>query len=415
MAFSAVTGQNEQQGFLKVLQQAIAHPQSLRELISPFVKQDPDGCIPHLIQVFDTTEMAAKRAIADVFLGELRPRAPQALLPYLSQENVDRYYWAAEVLGELMLEQALPLLMKGLDGNHKSVVIASVKGVARFRTEEAFGALIRFFSTCRDEVFLAASLRFLVPLKDDLVPRLLPKFSAQDRFRKAWLLKYLAETGALQALNLFATMLKQEPNDFGLFCIEGLGNIGTPEAAQILGGQLSNPEWFIRKRLVVALGRCSCPLVIPFLISALVDESVQVRASAIESLSQVGHFDIPLMVKELEQSPKRECRIGLIRALGSIKDRAVLQPLLKTLADRTTLFVSLDVLGDLGFAEAADSLVPFLQDPEWFNRLNAIEALGKLPLTQLKHLVEPCRDDPNDMVRHAVSRIFSRSEEAEGG
>ncbi|HNV71844.1 MAG TPA: HEAT repeat domain-containing protein, partial [Candidatus Ozemobacteraceae bacterium] len=219
------------------------------------------------------------------------------------------------------------------------------------------------------------------------------------------------EAGSPQTLNLFSTTLKKEPNDFGLFCIEGLGNIGSPEAAQIIGTELKNPEWFIRKRLVVALGRCNCPGAVPFLIDALADESVQVRASAIEGLSQVGCHDIPLMIRELEKTSSRERRIGLIRALGTMKDRAVLAPLIKTLADRTTLFVSLDVLGDLGFPEAAESLIPFLRDSEWFNRLNAIEALGKLPLPHLKQMVEPCREDANDMVRHAVARILSRSEE----
>ncbi|HNV71264.1 MAG TPA: HEAT repeat domain-containing protein, partial [Candidatus Ozemobacteraceae bacterium] len=183
---------NASTAFLQVLQQAIAHPQSLRAMIEPYLVQDADGCIPHLIQVFDTTEMAAKRAIADVFLGSLRAKAAEALLPYLGQTNVDRYFWAAEVLGEMLEARALPFLIKGLAGTHKSVVIASVKGVARFRSEESFSALIKFFNSCRDEVFLSASLRFLVPLKDDLVPRLLPTFSAQDRFRKAWLLKYFA-------------------------------------------------------------------------------------------------------------------------------------------------------------------------------------------------------------------------------
>ncbi len=400
--------------FLQVLQQAIAHPQSLLTMVEPFLARDADSCIPHLIQVFDTTEMAAKRAIADVFLGPLRARAAGSLLPYLSQGNVDRYFWAAEVLGEMLEPQALPLLIKGLSGTHKSVVIASVKGVARYRTEDAFASLIKFFSTCRDEVFLSASLRFLVPLKEDLVPRLLPTFSAQDRFRKAWLLKYFAETGASQALQLFSTTLKKEPNDFGLFCIEGLGNIGSSEAAQIIGKELDNPEWFIRKRLVVALGRCGCPDSVPYLISALADESVQVRASAIEGLSQVGRHDIPRMVKELESTTSRERRIGLIRALGAMKDRSVLTPIIKTLTDRSTLFVSLDVLGDLGFPEAADSLTPFLRDPEWFNRLNAIEALGKLPLPNLKTIVESCREDANDMVRNAVARILSRTEEHDG-
>lgn len=394
--------------FAEVLAQGIAHPQTLKETVLPFLQQNPDGYIPSLLEVFDTTEMAAKRSVADIFVGPLRDRAASILLPQLVIAKPDRFYWSAEVLGELQDERVIPSLIAGLAAGDKSVVLASVKGLAKFPREDTTQALIQFFLTCPDEVFLSMSLRFLVPLHQEMVPRLLPKYAGLDKFRRAWLLKYLALTGNPQAQDLFSSVLVRDPLDFGLFCIDGLGRIGSAAAIKILGETLKNPEWFVRKRVAVGLGLCASRESVPYLIQALEDESGQVRASAIESLSQVGKLDVPLLIKELGQARKRDTKVGLIRALGTIKDPQVVAPLLQTLNDRTTLFIALDVLGDLGFPQAAEALKPFLKDKEWFNRLNVLEALGKLNIPELKHLAEECREDSNDMVRNAAARILSR-------
>jgi HEAT repeat protein len=93
--------------------------------------------------------------------------------------------------------------------------------------------------------------------------------------------------------------------------------------------------------------------------------------------------------------------------MGQLKNSKFIEPLVKALQDRNTLFFTVDALGDLGFAEAQTPLKRLLKDDLWFNRLNALEALSKLPIDNLFALAREALKDENDMVRNAASRIIA--------
>ncbi|MEW6711502.1 MAG: HEAT repeat domain-containing protein, partial [Candidatus Riflebacteria bacterium] len=56
---------------------------------------------------------------------------------------------------------------------------------------------------------------------------------------------------------------------------------------------------------------------------------------------------------------------------------------------------------------AEPSLRKLLKDSEWFNRLNALEALAKLNLENIVQIAQECVQDENDMVRNSASRILA--------
>ena len=233
----------------------------------------------------------------------------------------------------------------------------------------------------------------------------LPSLSGE---RRAWVVKFLAEAGYPPALEVFRRTLVGDPLDLGHFAISGLGKIGSAQAVAVLVEHgMGQKEWFLRKRTVDALGQCRVPEAVAPLIEALTDGSVQVRTAAVESLSKVGHLALEQLISSLQKAGQ-ERKIGLIRTLGQIRDKRNVEPLVRTLQDRSTLFFSLDAIGDLGFVEASSALVPFLKDGEWFNRLNALEALAKMNASGLRDLAHDCLDDPNDMVRNAAQRILSK-------
>jgi len=245
-------------------------------------------------------------------------------------------------------------------------------------------------------------------LADRLAPHLLARLDSLATDRRAWVIKYLAEAGFTAALEVFRKSLIDRPLDLGPFAITGLGKIGTVEAVgTLVKNGMKQSEWFLRKRTVDALGQCCVQEAIQPLIEALTDGSVQVRTAAVESLSKVGHLDLSLLIAALQKGGQ-DSKIGLIRALGQIRDKRNVEPLVKTLQDRTTLFFSLDAIGDLGFVEASPALIPFLKDGEWFNRLNALEALAKINAPGLRDLAHDCLEDANDMVRNAAQRILSQ-------
>ncbi|MDD3146372.1 MAG: hypothetical protein PHD82_03635, partial [Candidatus Riflebacteria bacterium] len=142
------------------------------------------------------------------------------------------------------------------------------------------------------------------------------------------------------------------------------------------------------------------------LLEMLDDESVQVRAAAVESLSKVGSLQPDLLVQKLDKAGKRS-KINLIRAMGQLKNEKFVKPLVEVLKDRDTLFFSIDAIGDLGFPQAEFSLRRLLKDEIWFNRLNALEALAKLQISELGQIAQEAILDENDMVRNAAGRILA--------
>lgn len=392
--------------FLETLERAAVQPETFGEKIGGVIEKGPEIYIPHLIKVFDGHEVGLKGLVAGLFKGRLKGVAADALIPLLQGDNDERFSWSAAILSDLREVRAIPGLTRGLTTGKKAIISASLKGLAQFPNREALQALIDFILKSPDWIYFSGAIRYLVPKAAEAVPVFLELFPKLGNDRQAWALKFLAETGDERALELFETVLAREPLKLGLFCIHGLGKIGNAEAVKKLSDNMNHEEWFIRKRVAESLGNSKCKECLPPLIKALTDVSVQVRAAAVESLSKVGGLDLDVLVKEMEKG-SHDLRVGLIKVAGQIRDPRLVNPLVRTLTDRTTLFFSIDALGDMGFPQAAPALEPFVHDAEWFNRLNALEALGKLHLPNIRDIAEKCLEDSNDMVRNAATRILA--------
>ncbi|HOY67077.1 MAG TPA: HEAT repeat domain-containing protein [Candidatus Ozemobacteraceae bacterium] len=403
--------QSNGRALAELLEKAYATPATFADQVLPRIRQNVPEAVPVLLSAFDGSNAVAKGLVADLFRGPLKEFAPGALLGQLDERHPDRFIQAAQILADLRHAPAVEPLIRALSARAIPVAVASLKALMTFATPAAFQALTELLLTCPDEVKLAAAERVLAPAADILSPELLKRYDALDTARKAWILKFLAEAGAVQALPRFVAALEQDPLGVGLYGVKGLGCVGTAEAIAVLDKHLAHPEWFLRKRIVEALGQAKAPNAVASLVRALADPSVQVRSGAIEALSKVGHLDIPLLIDRLEKGD-RDLKVHLIRVMGQVRDRRLLEPMVRTLADRSMLVFSLDALGDLGFAEAAGPIERFLTDKEWFNRLNAIEALGKLPLPNLYAIAERLLEDENDMVRNSARRIMAKTARA---
>jgi len=393
--------------FAELLEDAFGNPETFAQKVLPAIKAGPDANISTLVKVFDSSDVVAKNLVADLFRGPLKDSCIRYLLPELSPAHSERFLWASIILADNQIPEALPGLIKILGGAPAPVVLAALKAISRYDRPEAKDAIVEFYLSSGDEVQLSSSIRIISSIAPYMVPKMIERFPRLDKSRKAWVLKFLAEIGSELALGVFADALSRDPCELGVFCIKGLGKIGSAAAVQALVTQLGNKEWFIRKKVVEALGQTHSQTALLPLIGALLDPSVQVRAFAVESLTKVGKLEPALMVDAIGKADHNQ-KVGLIRAMGQIKERVFLEPLVKTLEDRSLLFFALDSLGDLGFPEAEHALEPFLKDSEWFNRLNALESLAKLHASNLLSWAKNCVEDPNDMVRHAAARIISR-------
>jgi HEAT repeat protein len=371
------------------------------------VRQDPRGAAVAFFEILDRPEGVGRERAISWLRNSLPDFVRGNPTGFLDPEIGPRFLAMAPIAAEGKWPEAIPRLIVALGVKDGRLTLAAVRALAEFAQPEAIEALARFLLTHTDEQHLSNALRWLVPRSEQLIPLLLKEFPRVPLDRQAWILKYLAETDSPLPLEVYSRILATRPRELGLFCIQGLGKMGGPKAAAVLIQHLDHPEWFLRKRLVEALGRTKCPESIPPLIRALTDDSVLVRAAAIESLSRVGSCRPAALIEALP-SASHVSKVGLIRAMGQMRDPLFLESLVSTLGDRSTLFFSIDALGELGCKEAGPKLQPLLRDEEWFNRLNTLEALAKLAVDNVSTLAQSMVQDENDMVRHAAERILSQ-------
>lgn len=393
--------------FDALLETALDKADSFFEVIQPALQPVSDAKLDSLAKVLANGDVLAKKLVARLFTEQLKETGACYLSAKLDVKRPAFFAEAATILGILKYEPALETLKTGLTIKNPELILPSVRAIALLPASRPVDdVLVNFYLTFPDETKISQSIRYLLPRHETLVHAMLEKYRSLDADRRMWVLKFLSETANPESLKLFNEEFAAEPLERGLYCVKGLGRIGSEQAVEILKKHINSSEWFLRKRIVEALGATGKGGAVEPLLAMLDDDSVQVRAAAVESLSKVGSLQPDLLIKKLEKAG-RTVRINLFRAMGQLKDERFVKPLVEALKDRDTLFFSIDAIGDLGFAQAEFPLRRLLKDEIWFNRLNALEALTKLQIPELGQIALEATQDDNDMVRNAASRILA--------
>ena len=399
---------NNNSDFANRLEKAFNNPENFLENMAGEIDHFDEAKLKTLVNVLSEGGTVERNLVSELCVKKLDDPGLEFLAGQLDEKKTGAFIQIAEILGQRNYTQALGRLWKPITDNNSSLIMPVIKAVSKFKQSiEVDKLLLEFYLTHEDESRLFSCIRFLLPRQESIVHKMLERYRSLNSDRKMWALKLLAETGNPEALKLFADELDHVPLERGLYCISGLGRIKNPASVKILLKHIKNPEWFLRKRIIEALGQTGQPQAVDAVIEMLEDPSVQVRAAAVESLSKVGHLKPELIIDKLKNS-SGDLKINLIRAIGQLKSEKFVEPLIRQLEDKKTLFFTVDALGDLGSLKAETPLKKLLLDKEWFNRLNALEALAKLPLNnKMVEIARGLSDDPNDMVRTSAARIIS--------
>jgi HEAT repeat protein len=110
------------------------------------------------------------------------------------------------------------------------------------------------------------------------------------------------------------------------------------------------------------------------------DPGVQTRAA--RALATMGPEAVDTLIRALE-TDDRDLRLGIIEAMGEIRDPSVMDDLLPLLHDRSNevRWAAALALGQLGDPKAIPLLVRSLRDPDRYVRYGAAIALGQLGWT----------------------------------
>lgn len=113
---------------------------------------------------------------------------------------------------------------------------------------------------------------------------------------------------------------------------------------------------------------------------ALRHRDLKVQWNAARALGELGKESVAYLIRMLENTRNRETRLGIIEALGMIRDARAIAPLIAQLEDRSNeiRWETALALGEIGDATAVPALRKALEDKDKYVRYGAALSLQKL-------------------------------------
>lgn len=263
----------------------------------------------------------------------------------------------------------------------------------------------------RDE--LITLLALLPPQTDpDRIRTLLPFLSHGDATVRAAAAEALGRAPAERTLPLLAAELDRQT--VAPEVVRALGGLGALACGALLP-LLEDPAPAVRSAAAEALGRCDDASVTDALAAALAREGdAPTRGSLLRALGRLGPDGHLHRLVEALEDPDPDVRLAAIEGLGTSRSPSAVAPLRRMLRGPTAeTLAALQALGDLGLADAAPALEPFLSAPDPDQRRTAARAAIPLAAELSGDAIAPLPGDADEWVRVYAARILGRRGGAE--
>jgi HEAT repeat protein/WD40 repeat protein len=166
----------------------------------------------------------------------------------------------------------------------------------------------------------------------------------------------------------------------------------------------------VRSSAAEALGEIKAKRAVEPLILALNDEDSKVRKNSVEALGKIGDARVvePLILALNDEDSK--VRKNAVEALGKIEDARVVEPLILALKDGDVNVRKnvVDVLGKIGDARALEPLILALNDEESYVRYSVTEVLGNIRSDKAVEPLIHALKDGNIPVRKNAAKALGK-------
>lgn len=245
----------------------------------------------------------------------------------LWQPDWSRRHRAAQLLGEIGGEEAIPPLNAALADECTPVVLQAIASLVRIGSERAAWAICYSLEDGRQAV-RDRGRDGLVRMGEAAVPALCETVRKWDLDYPDSVLKTLTGLGPLAVPGLLR-LLEDENTETRFRAVQVLRRIGDARAVPGLCACLNDADYQVRRLATEALGRLAGPEAVPDLVGALRDEDAGVRAAAIGALTRLGNEEISRFLVERLRDRSAIVRTAAAEALGTVGDRSSIPPLLE--------------------------------------------------------------------------------------
>jgi hypothetical protein len=234
------------------------------------------------------------------YMSVVRGRDADRLTEALEQQGVtarllqrirSRPAWrraqAADMLGRLRLQAAVPALVSALDDPSEDVRTVAARSLAAIRDPAAVPALARALAD-PSRWTLSLVAENLMAMGPSAVPPLLELLAGDEHNVRVAAIQILGEIRDPAATQALIGVLDESDLNLRAQAAAALGKLGGPDAERALLAALDDPQWQVRAQAAKALGRVAHPATAADLAMAMPDDNWWVRVNCAESLARLG-------------------------------------------------------------------------------------------------------------------------------
>ena len=365
-------------------------------LAQPFTKALNDEDLDVRIMAADALgTMKAETAIPD-------------LIEALNDENSDVRMMAVDALGTMKAETAIPDLIEALNDENSDVRERAAFVLGTMKAETAIPKLIETLNDENSDVRENTVLALGIMKADAAIPKLIETLHDENS-DVLWIMALaLRIMNAEIAIPDLIEALNDENSDVRGKAAFALGTMKAETAIPDLIEALNDENSDVRGKAADALGTMKAKTAIPKLIETLYDENSDVRGRAAFALGKIEAETAVLILIETLKDENSDVRENTVLALGIMKADAAIPKLIETLYDENS-----DVRGKAAHAlgvmradTAIPKLVEVLNDENSDVRGRAAHALGVMRAdTAIPKLVEVLNDENSDVRGRAAHAL----------
>jgi HEAT repeat protein len=263
--------------------------------------KDPRAVEPLIAALKDKSSPVRVQAASA--LGEIKdPRAAEPLIAVLKDKNCSVRESAVWALGEMKVPRSVEPLIASLKDDDENVRIRVIKALGKIKAPQSVEPLIALLKDKREDF----------------------------RRNAAWV---LGEIGDRRAIEPLIAALGDPESDVRRNAAGSLAKIGAPAVVSLID-VLKSGNHLARANAARALGEIKDPRAIGPLIDSLADAGWDDEKMVIEALAKISQPAVgPLIAALKDKGRLPRIRRNAAKALGRIKARSAVEPLVEALED----------------------------------------------------------------------------------
>ena len=395
--------------------------------------------VSHLKSLSASVRLGAVMKIAqsdDSSLGE-------SLAPLLADKDKKVRIAAAEGVGRLRCEAAIPGLEKCIKDPDPELRVAAIKALKAIKSPKSAPGLVEALNDTLCEVAgqAAHALRQLnweptgpkeaaawrvalgefdaaVAYGSDAVEPLVRVTKHAPFHLIIRAVEALPRTGDAQVVKPLLESLKHNDDIVRSATATALGHLGDARAVEPLTAILQDRNQQVAQAACAALSKLGDRRAVEHVIAVLKSNSADLRATAAETLGKLRDTQAVAPLIALLQDSARTVREAAVIALGELRDESSIETLVMTLTDvegaiRGAAMRSLRLINPYwertdGALKCVPALQQCLRSRDYWIRQSAAEALAKLGQAQPHNTALTTESDASPQKRHATGEILKQ-------